>query len=184
MREPASVARRCLILELLAQRAVLEVDAEVPVADRERARAAWCGREKDLGIAELVSAEERALLDAPVGSLSEDQLDDADGRGLGAAVLLWALGRSSTRPNVKDAEAIVAEHGLLGDGSVAKARAAAEGAKLRSEDELDDALAAYVKVRGKAKEVEDPERVFAGVAAHHLTWVLDEDLGFDEDIEL
>jgi hypothetical protein len=179
----ASVARRCVVLELLAQREVLETDAEVPEADREKARVAWCGREADLGVQAEITAEERALLDRPVGSLSEDELDDVHGRGLGAAILLWALGRVESRPTFASAEIANGEHGLLGDGSVAKARAASEGAALRSEAELDEACGAYVRLRGKARETDDPERVFAGIAAHHLTWILDDDMDFDDDLE-
>ena len=50
--------------------------------------------------------------------------------------------------------------------------------------ELDEALAAYLRVRGKARATDDPERLFAGLAAHHVTWVLDETMAFDEDIDL
>ena len=183
-RTALDVARRCLVLELLAQRSVLEVDAEVPVADRERARASWVGRETDLGVKDAIEPDERAWLDRAVGTLSDDDLDDVHGRGLGAVVLLWALGRVESRPTLASVEDVLADHGLLGDGSVAKARAAAEAAALRSEAELDEALSAYAKTRGKAKEVDDPERIFACVAAHHLTWVLDPSMSFDDDVEV
>ncbi len=183
MKNALDVARRCLVLELLSQREVLEADEETPLADREKGRAAWVAREADLGVASVVTAEERALLDKPVGALTEEDRDDAHGRGLGATVLLWALGRATARPTFADAEDMIADHGLLGDGSVAKARASAESATLRSEKELDEALGAYLRLRGKAKEVDDPERLFAGLAAHHLTWVMDDAMGFDDDLE-
>lgn len=185
MSKPAiDVARRCLCLELLLQRYALETDSDEPVADRERARVMWLSREGDLGILETLGAEERALLERPVGGLSEDDLDDLHGRAAGAAVLAWALARAPERPLLADVEMIVAEHGLLGDGSITRARAAAEGASLRPERELDEALAAYVRVRGRARELDDPARIFAGVAAHHLTWILDEPMAFEDDIAL
>lgn len=181
-KDAVEVARRCLILELLAQRTVLETEADEPAEERERARSAWRSREADLGIASALAEGERALLDRPVGALTEDELDDAHGRGLGAAVLLWALGRAPSRPTFAGAEAIIADNGLLGDGSVARARASSEAATLRPERELDLALSAYLRLRGKAREVDEPERVFAGIAAHHLGWVLDPEMGFDDDL--
>jgi hypothetical protein len=183
-RPAASVARRCLCLELLFQRYVLETDAEAPVAEREDARRTWLSRDGDLGVAEALTGEERALLERAIGELSEDDLDDLHGRAIGAAVLAWAIGRAPSRPTLAKVEEIVAEHGLLGDGSIKRARAAAEAATLRSEAELDEALGAYLRVRGKAREVDDPERIFAGVAAHHLTWVLGDTMSFDDDIDL
>jgi len=184
IRSAVDVARRCLCLELLFQRYALETDADEAVAERENARATWLSRERDLGIDRELSADERAWLERPVGRLGEDDLDEVHGRAIGAAVLTWALGRAPSRPKLVDVEDVVSEHGLLGDGSIAGARAASEAATLRSEAELDEALAAFLRVRGKAKEVDDAERIFAGVAAHHLTWILDAAMGFDEDIDL
>lgn len=177
------VARRCLCLELLWQRYALETDASEPVSERERARALWLSREADLGIAKAWAEGERALYERPVSELSDDELDDLHGRAMGAAVLLWALGRSAARPAVENAEEAASESGLLGDGSIAAARAASEAATLRSEAELDDALAAYLRVRGKAREPEGAERIFAGIGAHHLTWILTDGMSFAEDIE-
>lgn len=185
-RDPRDVARRCLCLELLFQRYVLEID-EDDGREREEARQAWVGRAPDLGVSEVLLADERALLERPVGALSEDDLDDVHGRASGALVLLWALGRLPARPAFAAVEALdegLAAHGLLGDGSVSAARAAADGAALRPEAELDHALSSYLHVRGKAREVQDPERVFADVAAHHLTWVLDPSMAFDADVQI
>lgn len=181
---PVDVARRCLCLEVLFQRYGLEIERDAPAGPRESARAAWVSRLVDLGIADVLAAEERALLEQAVGALTEDDLDDLHGRATGAAVLLWALGRAPAVPKLVDVEEVVGTHGLLGDGAIGKARQAAEHATLRSEREIDDALAASLRLRGKAREVDDPERLFAGVAAHHLTWVLEPSMRFDEDIEL
>lgn len=179
MRAAVDVARRCLCLELLAQRSVLEQD-DAPDADAVRAK--WASRVGDLGV--TLTPEESAFLERPAGQLTEDERDDLDGREAGAAVLLWALGRASAKPTFATADDLVAEHGLLGDGSIAKAKAAAESATLRPEEELDAALGAFMKARGKAKEPSDPEQIYAGVAAHHLTWILTDTMSFDDDIDL
>jgi hypothetical protein len=168
-----------LCLELLAQRSVLEAD-DAPDADTVRAK--WASRVGDLGI--TLTPEEAAFLERPVGKLTEDERDDLDGRSTGAAVLLWTLGRSAAKPTFATADDLVAEHGLLGDGSIAKARAAAENATLRSEAELDTALSGFLRARGKAKDPSDPEQIYAGIAAHHLTWILTDTMSFDDDIDL
>jgi hypothetical protein len=124
-------------------------------------------------------------LERPVGTLSEDDLDDVHGRASGALVLLWALGRLDARPSIATFDALaetLGEHGLLGDGSIPRARQAAESAQLRPHDEIDAARGAYQRTRGKARNVDDPERVFAEVAAHHLAWTLDEAMEFDDDL--
>lgn len=181
------VARRLLCLEVMFQRQVLEESAEEDVEQRDRARAAWASRIDDLGIGVDLLDDERAFLERPVGTLSEDDLDDLDGRVSGAVILLWALGRIETRPTfetVTQLEEHLGLKGLLGDGSISAAKAEAEKATLRPAEELDAALGAYLKVRGKAKEIEDPEKIVAAIGAHHLTWILEDEMGFDEDITL
>lgn len=181
------VARRLLCLEVLFQRQALEEGHDESPDARERARAAWASRIDDLGIGVDLLADERAFLERPVGTLSEDDLDDLDGRVSGSVILLWALGRLETRPTFKtvtELEEHLAVRGLLGDGSISVAKAEAEKATLRPADELDAALGAYLKVRGKAKEIEDPEKIVAAVGAHHLTWILEDEMSFDEDITL
>lgn len=180
-RAAIDVARRCLCLELLAQRLVLE-SGDDPASEREAARAAWVKRIADLAIEP--SDDERALLERPVGSLGEDDLDELDGRAPGAAVLLWTLGRIAERPTFASADDAIADHGLLGDGSIAKARAAAEGASLRSQDQIEEARRVYAQRRGRAREPADPEQIYAGIAAHHLTWVSDPAMDFDDDLTL
>ena len=185
-KDSPTVARRLLCLELLFQRLGLE-EADDDVDAREKARAAWASRLADLGIADEVLADERSFLERPVGGLSEDDLDDLEGRVSGALVLLWALGRLETRPTfatVTELEGHLEAHGLLGDGSVKRAREAIDTVALRPADELDAALGAYLKARGKAKEIADPEKIVAAVGAHHLTWILEDEMGFDEDITI
>ena len=183
-RIPSVVAARCLCLELLFQRYVLETEADEALTAREAARAVWVAREADLGVGDVLTEEERALLARPVGQLSDDELDTLYGRAAGAAVLLWALVRTAARPTFATVEEVVSEGGLLGDGSIGSAREAAENATLRETIEIDEAAKAYLRLRGKAREVEDAERNFAGIAAHHLAWILDPARGFDEDVGL
>lgn len=178
MRTALEVARRCLCLEVLAQRLALESDESEPIEARERARTAWLGRLGDLGVDAEIAADERALLERGVGDLEEEDLDDLDGRVSTAPVLLWALGRIDARPTFASTAAldeVLAEHGLLGDGSVARARSAAEAASLRDEDAVASATRAYEKTRGMARETDDPEKIFAELAADELAWVLGEE---------
>jgi hypothetical protein len=185
-KDASTVARRLLCLELLFQRLGLE-EAEDDEAAREKARLLWMSRLDDLGIADDLLADERAFLERPIGAFTEDDLDDLEGRVSGALVLLWALGRLDARPTfamVTELEDHLAARGLLGDGSIKQARASAESATLRAADELDRALGTYLKARGKAKEIVDPEKIVAAVGAHHLTWILEDEMAFDEDITL
>jgi hypothetical protein len=185
-KDAAAVARRLLCLELLSQRLGLE-EADDDKDARERARAAWASRVDELGVASELLEDERSFLERPIGALSEEDLDDLEGRVSGALVLLWALGRLDSRPTfatITDLEEHLSAHGLLGDGSVKKAKATAEAARLRSPEELDAALGAYLKTRGKAREIVDPEKIVAAVGAHHLTWILDDEMRFDEDITI
>ncbi len=174
MKDPLVVAKRCLGLELLAQRLAIETDEASSVSEREAARAAWAGRTADFG-ADL-SASEAALMEKSVGSLVDDDLDVLDGGATAAPVLLWALGRLSVRPTFETSigEALE-EAGLLGDGSVLGAKTAVGDAKLRDESEIGEGEAAYRNRRGKAKETDEPEKIYAELAAHYLTWVLEED---------
>jgi hypothetical protein len=178
------VARRCICLELMFQRLALEEDDD-EAAERDRGRAMWLSKVDALAVTDVLLAEERAFLERPVGELSDDDLDDVHGRASGAPILLWALGRLEARPSMATVEAIaetLGAHGLLGDGSIRRARSAAEEARLRADEELDAALGTYLRTRGKAREVTDPERVFAEVAAHHVAWVRDAAMGFDDDL--
>ena len=181
-KDPVDVARRSLCLELLLQRLGLETDTEDTPEERDRVRLMWLSRLGDLGLDTVILGDERALLERPIGQLSEDELDDLHGRASGALVLLWALGRSPSRPtfaSVDDMESIVAEHGVLGTGSISRANEAVSNARLRPEAELLEAVAAYSRTRGKAREPSDPDQIYAGVGAHHLEWILDGEMPFE-----
>jgi hypothetical protein len=184
-RDAVDVARRCLCLELLLQRLGLETDTEDPAAERDDVRRRWLSRLGDLGLETAILPGERALLERPVGEMSEDDLDDLHGRACGALVLLWALGRLPARPSFADVEdmaSIVGEHGLLGAGSISGANETVASASLRSATELREGLSAYARARGKAREPTEPEKIVAGVAAHHLEWILDREMPFDDAV--
>lgn len=183
-KDAVDVARRCLCLELLLQRLGLEIDPEDAPEERERVRRMWVARLGDLGLDAAIAPGERALLERPIGELTEDELDDLHGRASGALVFLWALGRLPARPTfaeVDGMESIVADRGVLGTGSIARANEAVSGARLRPEEELFDALGAYGRSRGKARDPSDPDRIYAGIGAHHLAWILDRGMAFDAD---
>ena len=187
MKSATTIAQRCICLELLAQRLWLETDLDDPVAERDEARALWLSRVGDLEIDAELLTEERAFLERNVGDLTDDDVDDVHGRASSASVLLWVLGRSAKRPLFATEEELaetLAKHGLLGDGSIAGAKAEVEKAASHSEKEIAEALSTYRRTRGKAKTTEEPEKIFAEVAAHALTWVLDPEMSFDDDISL
>jgi len=174
LRNPADVAARCLGYELLVQRLALETDTEEAADAREAMRQRWLGKVTDLGVGDALFASDRALLERPVGRLTEDELDDLHDRGASALVLLWALGRLDAAPDgtvADDAPALVAERGLLGEGSLAATRAAATGAQLRGEDELRSAHDHYREV-AMSDEADDAHGGVAVLGATELSWVL------------
>lgn len=184
-KDAGHVARRCLCLELLVQRLGLEVDEEDAKDVRDDLRKRWVGRIGDLGVEKALVPEERAYLDRAVGTLDEDDLDELHARSLGAVVLLWALGRLAERPTLAamhDAPALVAEHGILGDGSIKAAKATIAGATLRPRQELEDALAAYAAGRGKGTDEDSPEEVASSLGHHHLAWILDREMKYEGSV--
>jgi hypothetical protein len=78
-------------------------------------------------------------------------------------------------------EAIIAEQGILGNGSITAARATVAAAQLRPESEIEAARASYERTRGKAREPSEPDKIVAGLGAHHLAWVLDPEMNFAVD---
>lgn len=181
-KDASDVARRCLCFELLWQRLGLEIDEDDTAADRDEVRKKWISRIEDLGLGDVLLTEERALLERPVGSLSEDDLDDVQGRATAALFLLWALGRVSARPSVEsfhDAADIIAERGLLGDGSISGANRAVASAALRPAEELREALAAYGAKQPPPGADGTAEEVVAALGTHALAWVVDRAMKYD-----
>jgi hypothetical protein len=179
LKTATDVAKRCLCLELLLQRLGLEIDEEDPVAERDAVRRAWVSRLGQLGLEEAIFADERALLDRSVGELTEDECDDIEGRVIGALILLWSLSRLGGRPTsaiLGVATRLMAEHGVLGDGSIPKAKEAIGSVQLRSESELRDGLGAFIAARGAAATPsrDDREQMVAAIGVQSLSWVLGE----------
>ena len=172
-RNSADVAKRCLCLELLLQRLGLEVDDEDAEAERDAVRRAWLSRLGQLGLDDAILADERALLERPVGELSEEECDDIEGRVIGALVLLWAMGRLGARPTAQTlgiATRLIAEHGILGDGSIPEAKKTIEAVQLRPLTDLEAAAETYGKAAADAKP-DDPEGMVSAIGKATLAWI-------------
>ena len=172
-RDATDVAKRCLCIELLLQRLGLEIDEDDPVVERDAVRLAWLSRLGQLGIDQTLLADERTLLERPVGELTEGECDDIEGRVISGLALLWALGRIPSPPDADmlgEATAIVAEHGILGDGSIPAAKATIAGAKLRQESDVAAALAAAAKAKDDSF-LGGPKHMVASLVAQALAWV-------------
>jgi hypothetical protein len=166
---------------LLLQRLGLELDDDDHLDKRDAFRKAWVSRLGDLELESSLLADERAYLERTVDELTQDEVDDIEGRIIAAVVLLWALGRTPALPELStlgDAPDIVAEHGVLGDGSVAGARETAAKATLRPEAELRQALGAAERTRGDVSVAMTSEQMVAGIHLRALTWVLEADAEF------
>lgn len=179
LKTATEVAKRCLCLELLLQRLGLEIDEEDPATERDAVRRAWVSRLGQLGLEEAILPDERALLERSVGDLTEDECDDIEGRVIGALILLWSVSRLGGRPTAEIlgiATRLMAEHGVLGDGSIPEAKAAIGGVQLRPESELREGLDAYLLARGEGAvpSPTDPEQMVAAIGAQSLSWILGE----------
>jgi hypothetical protein len=172
-RDASDVAKRCLCIELLLQRLGLEIDEDDPVVERDAVRRAWLSRLGQLGIEETLAADERALLERPIGELTEAECDDIEARVISGLALLWALARIPSPPDAAmlgDATALIAEHGVLGDGSISAAKTTVETARLRPDAELDAALATYAKTKEESF-LGGPEHMVAALAVQALAWL-------------
>jgi hypothetical protein len=175
------VAKRSLCLELLLQRVGLELDEEDHVDKRDAFRLAWVSRLGDLGLEEALLPDERELLTRTVDELTQEEVDDIEGRVISAVVLLWALRRVASLPiaeTLGDAADVVADSGVLGDGSVSGARATVANATLRPESELREALASAERARGDVRVAMTPEQMVASITVQALAWVIDPDAAF------
>lgn len=178
-RSASDVAKRCLCIELLLQRLGLELDEEDPVEERDAVRRAWVSRLGQLGIEEALFADERALLDRPMDKLTEEECDQIERRVIGGLAFLWALGRIPAPPTPEmlgEATALFGEHGVLGDGSISGAKAAVDGAKLRADAELTDALGTYAKTKDESF-LGGPQHMVAALVVQALSWVGGNDAG-------
>ncbi|MFC4158344.1 DUF4272 domain-containing protein [Chitinimonas lacunae] len=85
------VAQRALVMSALVCRAFLEREADEPGSAATVAQLLpWLER---LGIADELEPQERALLETPLGELSQEDQVNGTWQVEGLAVLAWALGR-------------------------------------------------------------------------------------------
>jgi hypothetical protein len=176
LKAASEVARRCMCLELLLQRLGLEIDEDDSEAERDVVREAWLSRLGDLGLEGVLAADERAFLELRVGALTDEQIDEIEGRIICALIILWALGRLGERPSAKmlgDATDLVTKYGILGDGSIPKANATAASVTLRPESELRAAMASYAEKQGDGRGHGDHEEMVSVLAVHTLSSILD-----------
>lgn len=172
-RDATDVAKRCLCIELLLQRLGLEIDEDDPVVERDAVRIAWLSRLGQLGIDQTLLEDERALLERPIGELTEAECDDIEGRVIYGLALLWALGRVPSAPDdamLGEATALIAEHGILGDGSISGAKATVASAKLRPESEREAAQGAAAKTKDDSF-LGGPKYMVAALVVQALAWV-------------
>ena len=96
------VARRALCLAAVVCRSAIEGDAGNGEAEALRQSVLeWAAA---IGIIPEIEPRELALLQAPLGGLSERERIDGSWRGEGFAVLAWALGRCDLPPYDIEAE--------------------------------------------------------------------------------
>ncbi len=172
-RDASDVAKRCLCIELLLQRLGLEIDEDDPVVERDAVRLAWLSRLGQLGIDQTFIADERSLLERPVGELTEAECDAIEGRVISGLALLWTIGRIPALPDADslgEATAIVAEHGVLGDGSIPAAKATVAGAKLRPGAELATARTGAAKTKDDSF-LGSHKYMVASLVVEALAWV-------------
>jgi hypothetical protein len=85
------VARRALALAAVVCRSGIEPEADNPEVEEFRSGLLeWLSA---VGVADELEPEERAILEAPAGTLSPQESINASWRGEGLVVLAWALGR-------------------------------------------------------------------------------------------
>ena len=174
-RDARDVAKRELCLELLLQRLGLELDDEDHVDKRDAFRKAWVSRLGDLELEDALRPDEREFLMRAVDELTQDEVSDIEGRVIEAAVILWTLGRVPALPTVdtfSEAAEVVAECGVLGDGSIAIARTTVAESKLRDESELRMGLSEAEQAVGDVRHAMTREQMIAEITVRALTWVL------------
>ncbi|MBJ6980263.1 DUF4272 domain-containing protein [Luteimonas sp. MC1782] len=140
--------RRALALFAVAARAAMEADAaRADAADWQARMLAWLAR---TGLDAELENGERALLQAPPGSLGEAAVLDAGWRAEGVYALAWALGVHPPLPHdrLADPNDLAGPLGFLDT----RALEALEAASLRPEHEIDSFLARQLAVHWRLRE--------------------------------
>lgn len=189
MRTVTALTHRCLALELLRMRVAIDLDPEEVGDDAAEYVAEYAALAEELGLEEVMTADERALLSADVGATDPDVADETIVSGLVMEwVLLWALGRMDAPPptDVLDDPALAekVEGGqLVADGFEAeRLPAMIEAMRPRSVDDLEGELAVYAAIH--ARDEGAVEATVALLCAAVLSWILDPTMAIDGDFEL
>jgi hypothetical protein len=147
--EAARVLRRAWALASIAERGFIEAAARPDAEGALFRLRAWV----DLsGTRTELEPEERALVDAPLGSLHRQQVADATWRSEGVAVLAWSLGLAElpSHDEQADTEALAA---VLGFGPLAP-DAATPAPSLRNADELERAERRLLAIHWRLRELQ------------------------------
>lgn len=181
-------------------------DDEMPLVERESTRARWLERLPSLGIAEALLPDERAALEAPLGGLSDSQVQHIEGAALAVPVLLWVLGRLAAPPAPDalpmETWPLMTEHGLLEphvrrvldgggleDGSLSLRTESSVRARLTSillEHHTHAGAAPKVGFLGRGRAAYDTWQATQHIRAYYgatLRWVLVETAAWDDDFE-
>jgi len=143
------VAARCGALVALAYRSLLERGGSPPPDDTDRlGMLAWIDASAP-DVAGEIEPAERALLERPVGSLSEVQVRDASWLVEPAAVLAWSLGRMDLPAYdvAVDGERVARAIGFLDAPWTAP-----DAATLRDRGELEDAWASALALHWRLRQ--------------------------------
>jgi hypothetical protein len=104
------VARRAVVLAAVSCRGVLELDPEREQAARFWARVSdWWSR---LGLNAELEPREAALLAAPFGTSSQQDVVDASWRSEALSILAWALQRTELRSHDEQVDPAAVAHAL------------------------------------------------------------------------
>jgi hypothetical protein len=180
MRSVQEVVKRCVCIEIVCQRLALEQQVE-EIKGADKMRADLVTSAEKLNVLDSMFQEERAILDAPLGTL------DLEDEGFSvffadAAVLLWCLGRIKTLPVVGDLETDVLNDVLaagfwsLGGSEILQAMYLAE---LRDQAELKRMLSRVSKAV-KARDTDSPPFTVLYV----IPWILSATHPWGKPIEL
>jgi hypothetical protein len=147
--DAARVLRRAWALAAIAERGFIEAGARSDDAGALDALRAWI----DLsGTRTELEAEERSVIDRPLGTLHGQQIVDATWRSEGVAVLAWALGLAAMPAHDEQADAAELA-AVLGFAPLAPA-AAPPVLGLRPLDELERAERRLLAVHWRVRQLQ------------------------------
>jgi hypothetical protein len=178
MRSSQDVAKRCLCLELVAQRIALEHQAEELGPDAATLHEGLLAAVDELALEPSFFGTELPLLRARLGTAD---LDDPtlDAAFADLAILLWCLGRIEALPTVEQlmgeeiSEVLSAGYLASAEGDLEAVEAALRNAKLRPKPTLDSVLEDVAKANALAiSTTGEPSRdIPPGTVFYVLPWL-------------